>query len=258
MRGISTISYSVPLLLLFILLTLSLTLIPDTMLLQNTVAPNLAFLTSGVWCFPSFDSFGLFTFLSFYAQTNTEAARPGIIGASDIQSSKCLTDVARRHSWMCGAPGTRVLCLIPDSESMSSTVKCANTVTYHLQNSLLVAMLSTHLEIYSLWRIDGSTPWAEKPCHSPSEDSAEGNATHSPFHRLLVSESYLKESSLLPLASHHSSISCLENPTGSQWGHKRIWDDLSTQQQHHHFASELIGVVVNASCWVSSLEFWSH
>lgn len=134
MRGISTISYSVPLVLLFILLTLSFPLIPDTMLLQNTVAPNLAFLTSGVWCFPSIDSFGLFTFLSFYAQTNIEAASPGIICASDIQSSNSLTDVPR-HSWMCGAPGARVFVPHLDSESMSSTVKCANTVTYHLQTS---------------------------------------------------------------------------------------------------------------------------
>lgn len=147
----------------------------------------------------------------------SEAARPGINCASDIQSSKCLTDVPRQHSWMCGAPGTRILYLIPNSESTSSTVKCANTVTYHPQNFLFVVILNTHLEKYYLWRLDGSTPWAEKTCHSSSEDTAEGNASHV----LLKSESHLKESSLLPLASCHSSISCLENPMGSQWGSQK-------------------------------------
>ena len=156
-------------------------------------------------------------FSHFILKQISEAARLGIICASDIQSSKGLTDVPRQHSWMCGAPGTRILYMIPNSESTSSTVKCANTVNYHPQNFLLVAILNTHLENYSLWRLDGSTPWAEKPCRSPSEDTAEVNASHG----LLMSESHLKESSLLPLASHHSSISCLENPMDSQWGSQK-------------------------------------
>ena len=156
-------------------------------------------------------------FSHFMLKQISEAARLGIICASDIQSSKCLTDAPRQHSWMCGAPGTRILYMIPNSESTSSTVKCANTVNYHPQNFLLVAILNTHLENYSLWRLDGSTPWAEKPCRSLSEDTAEVNASHG----LLMSESHLKESSLLPLASHHSSISCLENPMDSQWGSQK-------------------------------------
>ena len=80
----------------------------------------------------------------------SEATRPGINCASDIQSSKCLTDVPRQHSLMCGAPGTRILYLILNSESTSSTVKCASTVTYHPQNFLFVVILNTHLEKYYL------------------------------------------------------------------------------------------------------------